>query len=255
MGSFTAFAYKEILDGVRSYRFLILFLGAFFFAVFDPVILKLTPIIMRSQTDVDISGLFELSRTASVENFFADLFEITTFITALSLMGIVAGEKKTKSLIIPYCSGANFSGVIIAKLAVHISFMFVVLAVSVPANYFYSGIIFGRDSFSFTLAMKAVLLFGFYFAFLISLITFLSSLFSKGIIAVFIVLPIVYILPFISGLLNISRFVPTFLVTRSFDYEVFSKADFPLTIICTVVYTVLLGAGTIQNLKRRELAR
>ena len=101
--------------------------------------------------------------------------------------------------------------------------------------------------------MKAVLTFSVYFAFIITLITFLSSFFSKGIIPAFISLFVIYLLPLLSTTLNFSRFTPMFLATKSAELKTLNETDFSVTIYFTLFYTLILAIGTIISLKQQEL--
>ena len=63
MQTFKAYFKKEVLEAVRTNKYIILFVGTIFWALLDPLLLKLLPIILESSLPVDMTSLLpELTR-------------------------------------------------------------------------------------------------------------------------------------------------------------------------------------------------
>ena len=89
MNSFKAHINKEIIEGIRTQRFLILAIGSLVFSILDPVILKLTPMILKSQAGgIDITSTSDLSQRAAIRGYMKNLFQISSLVIALNLMGV-----------------------------------------------------------------------------------------------------------------------------------------------------------------------
>lgn len=253
MNSFKSYVYKEFIEGVRSYRFLILSLGIFFFAIFDPVMLKLVPVIMKSQIPADLSGLFNFTAAAAVESFLGEIFEITSLVVALTLMGILAREREHRSLVIPYCTGARFPGLILAKIAVYSSLMVLVLIPSVFISRVYSAILFGGEQPPVNLLFKAALNLSIYLVYLVALTTCVSAFFKKGLPAAFVTLAVVYLMPAAAGLFKIKRWVPSFLATGSSSFLTLGTESFLPALLITAAVIVLLYGSSVLVMRGKEL--
>ncbi len=252
MKTFKAYIYSGIKEGLRTYRFLILFLGVFFFALMDPVMMKLLPEIMESQMQADMSALFSFDRNAAVESFISDIFEISTLVTALVLMGLAASEYGKKTLIIPRCSGASITGIAAAKITVYAVFFLPVSFVSVCTASFYASLLFGGEGPGALLLAGASLNIWIYFIFLVSLTFFISSLFRKRLPAGLTVLAVSYLLPAAASLFRFPEYVPSYLLTgiklSGTDWNIFVPAA-----IISISLAVLFYAAAVLRMRKKEI--
>src|SRR6056297_3147300 len=117
MNSFKAYFNKEILESIRKNRYLILGIGFVFWALLNPLMLKLMPYFIKGQVpDVLLEELSQISKLEAVQNYMGDVFSIGLLFTVFSLMGVLSDEVERKRLILPYARGVNVSGMVLAKL-------------------------------------------------------------------------------------------------------------------------------------------
>ena len=76
-----------MLEAVRSYKYLILFSGIVFWAIMNPLMIKLMPLLLKNYLPADLSVLFsEYTIDAAFIDFMGDVFEIGTLFIVFSLM-------------------------------------------------------------------------------------------------------------------------------------------------------------------------
>jgi ABC-2 type transport system permease protein len=254
MKTLRAYIVKEIIEGIRTYRFLIIGAIFLFFAIFDPVTIKLLPLILGSQMPgVDMSGMFSFSQTAAFEGFLGDLYEIGTLVVCLVLMGTVSKERETRSLVLPLTNGAGYAGILAAKVIVPAVFIGLVIFFAVPVAYFYSGILFPGVKAASLSILNAAFNCALYFTFLASLVTFASSLFKKGLPAGLCALAVAYGLPALTGLFKVTRFVPMYLALGSYKVSSLLTEDFLPAALSALGCIVLFYLGAYGVLRKVEI--
>lgn len=255
MNSFKAHFRKEIIEGIRTHRFLIIAIGILGFSILDPVILKLTPKILESQAGgLDISSMIELSQSAAIRSYMTHLFQISSLVVALNLMGIISNELKDKTLVLPYSLGSKLQETIIAKVIVYsISVMlFSVLGISIAS--YYSSILFEMNSLGLLEIIKAGFLYGLYFSFLTGLVTFFSSIFKKPILAGLLSLLIVYFMSPAAKFFDIVKYTPTYLLNEATTLSSSFSGELIVSFICTIGLIILLTIATIVRINRIEIS-
>jgi len=58
MKSYKAYFKKEIKESIRSHKYLILFIGIIFWALLDPLMLKLLPLMLRNYLQPELAAQF-----------------------------------------------------------------------------------------------------------------------------------------------------------------------------------------------------
>jgi ABC-2 type transport system permease protein len=248
--SFFAWMKKETLEGMRSYRFLILGATVLFFAVFDPVMIKLLPMIMKSQVGADFSDLVPATRDYAFGSFIGDLFEIGSLVVCLVLGGTVARERKERAFVIPFAKGADFSGIIAAKALVYAFFLLAVTVPSVFISYAYSGILFPGDRADLIPVLRAAVNCSLYFAYLVAVVTLASSLAPSGLAASLSSLVVAYGVPALGSLLKIESRLPSFLAIGAWNP---AGGKFPFPELSAVAAIVICLTGAVGAMKRAEL--
>src|SRR5450830_1412958 len=116
MGSFKAYFIKEIKESIRNHKYLILAVGFIFWALLDPLMLKLLPLLLKNYMPVDVSVLFStFTRDTAFQTFLKDIFQIGSLFIIFTLMGIISNEVYSKNLVFPYSRGLKPAGMVIAK--------------------------------------------------------------------------------------------------------------------------------------------
>lgn len=254
MKTFSAYFKKEILEAIRTNKYLILFIGSVFWALMAPLILKLLPLFLKS-LPIDLSAVFEdFNRDAAYLSFLGDFFEIGTIFFALTLMGLISNEVYYKRLVFPYSSGANTTGMVIAKY-IHYGLTFsVFILIGFLTNYFYTNRLFEGGILEIGMVIRSSFLYMVYYAFLLSLLIFLSSLFRKGIIAGITVIILGYTLSIFNQVTKIRAYLPNYLLFKAADIgNIFDSTLFP-TIIISVVLIVAFLFFSILRIKKLDIA-
>ena len=254
MKTFNAYLKKEILESVRTNKYLILFVGTIFWALMVPLMLKLMPLLFKS-LPIDLSAVFaDFNRDAAFMSFLGDFFEVGTLFFALTLMGIVSNEVYYKRLVFPYSSGADPTGMILAKY-IHYSLTFsIFILIAFLTNYFYTNRLFEGGILGIGIVIRSALLYILYYAVLLSLLIFLSSLFRRGLIAGITVIVLGYTLSIFNQITRIRAYLPNYLLFKAADIgNVFDSTLIP-TLIISMILIIVFIFFSIQRLKRIDIA-
>lgn len=254
MKTFNAYLKKEILESVRTNKYLILFVGTIFWALMVPLMLKLMPLLFKS-LPFDLSAVFaDFNRDAAFMSFLGDFFEVGTLFFALTLMGIVSNEVYYKRLVFPYSSGADPTGMILAKY-IHYSLTFsIFILIAFLTNYFYTNRLFEGGILGIGIVIRSALLYILYYAVLLSLLIFLSSLFRRGLIAGITVIVLGYTLSIFNQITRIRAYLPNYLLFKAADIgNVFDSTLIP-TLIISMILIIVFIFFSIQRLKRIDIA-
>lgn len=260
MKSFKAYFKKEILESVRGNKYLILFIGTVFWALLNPLMLKLLPLLMKNYlppdlSPPDLSAVFStFTRDTAFQSFLKDLFQIGTIIISLTLMGLISNEVSLKKLIFPYSRGVNPAGVVLAKYihyTVTISFF---ILIAFLTNYFYLNRLFTGGVLSIEIVLKSSLLYILYYSVLLSILLYLSSLFKRGLIAGITVLVLVYTLSIFNRFETIRAYLPNYLLFKAADTgHIFDNSLIP-TVIVSFCIIILLVFLSIRRMKKVDVA-
>lgn len=254
MKTFNAYFKKEILEATRTNKYLILFIGSVFWALMAPLILKLLPLLFKT-LPIDISAVFEdFNRDAAYLSFLGDFFEVGTLFFAFTLMGIISNEVYYRRLVFPYSSGANTTGMVLAKY-IHYGLTFsIFILIGFLTNYFYTDRLFEGGILEIGMVIRSALLYVVYYAFLLSFLIFLSSLFRRGIIAGITVIVLGYTLSIFNQIPRIRAYLPNYLLFKAADIS----NIFDSTLIPTIIISIVLIAAflffSILRIKRLDIA-
>ncbi len=254
MKTFNAYFKKEIIEAIRTNKYLILFIGSVFWALMAPLILKLLPLLLKS-LPVDISTVLEgFNRDAAYLSFLGDFFEVGTLFFAFTLMGIVSNEVYYRRLVFPYSSGADTTGMILAKY-IHYGLTFsVFIFIGFLLNYFYTIRLFEGGMLEIGIVIRSALLYIVYYAFLLSFLIFLSSLFRRGIIAGIMVIVFGYTLSIFNQVTSIRAYLPNYLLFKAGDIgNVFDSTLIPTVIISVALIAIFLFFS-ILRIKQIDIA-
>jgi ABC-2 type transport system permease protein len=249
---------KEMRFGARNSKFLILAAGFFFFALLDPVMIKIIlPLIIKSQfPDMSgdaLSGMFKISQTAAVQNYMNDIFEMGTLIVAFTLCGVIAQEIREKTLIFPVCSGHSFGGIIAGKFIVFGAALILLTTAALATDYVYAGMLMGFDSISWITIFRGGLLQGLYMVFVLSCLMAFGALLGRPIATGILTLIVAYGSFALGDLLNISRYMPGGLIKEAALLSNLPSPTLPVTVLITAVVIAALYGLTLVRLRNMEL--
>lgn len=251
---------KEIIEGIRTYRFLIIMAIFLFFALMNPILNKLVlPEVLKSQfngiSEDMLSQMIVTSQRDCVRGYLTDVFEIATIVVVLTLSAIIAGELKSKTFIFPICSRKDFATLVLAKLIVYGSFLMMATTISVTIDYAYSGVLFGQDLPGILPVVRSGLLQGLYYMFVLGLIMLAGSFAKKPMTAGLLALVPAYGTHILSSLLNVGNYTPAGLLSEAGLIAVKVSSEVMQPIIITIGLVVVMVVLTVLRLQALELAR
>lgn len=251
---------KDLLDGTRNYKFIVIFAVFLFFAMFDPIMTKyILPEIIKSQftgiTHEMIDEMIDMSQRGAIRTYMSDIYEIGILVIAFLLSGITAREIQDKTLVLPVCTGKRHGTILISKLIVYGSVTFIAAFVSMIINYYYSTILFDADLKSILPIIRSGLLQGLFFVFIIILVIFIGVLTRKTILTGFITLGLVYLAGFVGTTFAIEKYLPYGLFFEAQQLAAISTNDIYQTIVISIGMIIVLFLLSVIRLKSIDLTK
>ena len=255
MGSFKAYFIKEIRESIRNHKYLILAVGFIFWALLDPLMLKLLPLLLKNYMPADVSVLFStFTRDTAFQTFLKDLFQIGSLFIIFTLMGIISNEVYSKNLVFPYSRGLKPAGMVIAKYIHYLITISLFILIAFLTNYFYIIRLFSGGLLSISNVFKSSLLYILYYAVLLSFLLYLSSLFKRSIIPGIITLVFAYCLSILNQFKTIRSYFPNYLFLKAADIKnIFDSSLIP-TVIISFCIIILLVYLSILHMKKIDIA-
>ncbi len=255
MNSFKAYFKKEILEAARTSKYLILFIGPVFWALLNPLTLKLLPVILKNYLPVELITMFStFTRDSAFESFLGDLFQIGTLFIVLSLMGLFSNEIHVKKLVFPYSRGVNPSGIVFAKYIHYLVTISLFILIAFLTNYFYITRLFSGGILTITIVLKSSLLFIFYYWVLLSILIFFSSILKRGLIAGIIVLVLAFDMSILNQFETIRAYFPNYLIFKASDILNIFDNSLILTGIVSISIIILFISLSIRRMKKIDIA-
>ena len=254
MGSFKAYFIKEIKESIRNHKYLILAVGFIFWALLDPLMLKLLPLLLKNYMPVDVSVLFStFTRDTAFQTFLKDLFQIGSLFIIFTLMGIISNEVYSKNLVFPYSRGLKPAGMVIAKYIHYLITISLFILIAFLTNYFYIIRLFSGGLLSINIVFKSSLLYILYYAVLLSFLLYLSSLFKRSIIPGIITIVFAYSLSILNQFKTIRSYFPNYLFLKAADIKnIFDSTLIP-TVIISFCIIILLVYLSILHMKKIDI--
>jgi ABC-2 type transport system permease protein len=251
MGTFKAYFKKEMIESIRTYRYLILAVGILIFAIADPVMMKLLPLIMKNQTNgADLSALFVVNNEAVLQMYIKDSFQIGSMFVVFTMSSILSDEKNTQKFVFPYAKGASQAGIVLAKILHYCIFIFLMTIIGVCVSHYYTGILIKGAPVPFETVLFVGLMISAYYIFYSVVATFFSAIVGKGLAAGFITLGIAYLSVFANNIKSVNEFLPYMLINNANGMHI---VDCSKTIIACIVCSAILIFFTIRHMKKAEI--
>jgi len=255
MNSFKSYLKKEAIEALRTNKYLILSVGTVFWALLNPLMLKLLPIIMEKYIPAELSEIFSyFTRDTAFQNFLSDLFEMGTLFIAFSLMGLISSEVYGKKLAFPYSRGADPAGIVLAKYIHYAITISILILIAFLTNYFYINSLFSGGILSVEIVLKSALLYIFYYCTFLSILMFFSSIFRRSLIAGISSLVLGYSLSIFNQFKTIRVYFPNYLLYKAADILFVFDSSLIKTIIISFYLIILLIMLTIYRMKKIDIA-
>jgi ABC-2 type transport system permease protein len=253
MNSLKAYFWKETLEIVRTKRYLVFGVVFLFFAFLDPVMIKLLPEILKSTgSSVPVESLgFSVNLPSALGTYAKDMFQTITIVVALSLMGLTAGEKKDKTLVLPKLAGLDVKGAVISKLIVNGVLVILFTVMGFLLAFAYSSVIFPSQS---VVGLKEVflssLIFSIHFIYITALCIFFGTVKSSKVFAGIMTIVVSYAGALFGLIPNIKEYLPNFLIEAGSKFK--PDADVLKSIAVTFIIVIILIIISITNVKKSE---
>jgi ABC-2 type transport system permease protein len=252
MNSLKAYFWKETLEIVRTKRYIVFGVAFLFFAFLDPIMIKLLPEILKSQSSASLESLgFSSTLITAMGNYAKDMFQTITIVVALSLMGLTAGERKDKTLVLPKLAGLDVTGAIISKLIVNCFIVVLFTVVGFLIAFAYSSVIFPSQN---VVVLKNVflssLIFGVHFIFITSLCIFFGTIKSSKVFAGIMTIVVSYLFALFSMIPNIKEYLPNYLIETGSKFK--PESNSLKSIGVTFIIVVILNIISITNMKKSD---
>lgn len=178
MKGFVAFTKKEILEGLRTYRYLILITVFFLFGMMSPLLAKLMPDIFAG---IEMQGVQIIMPEPTVldaySQFFKNLTQMGILVLLLVFGGILSNELTKGTLINVLAKGLSRNTVILSKYVAAVLLWTLAYGMAAIVNYGYTAYLFSQSSVNnLGFSMLCLWLFG---CFILALIL-LSSTIASG---------------------------------------------------------------------------
>lgn len=256
MKTLLAFLKKEILEQIRFGRILII--GALFLllGIMNPLIAKITPWLLEMFSDsLEGSGIIvkEVNITAmdSWVQFFKNI-PIGLIAFVLLQSSIFTKEYSSGTLVLSLTKGLERFKVVIAKAIVLITLWTIGYWMCYAITYFYNSY-FWDNSIAQNLFVS-VLYWWVFGVFVISLITFFSTL-SKTNTSVLLGIGGVVLLSYIISLIpKLSKYLPTFLMDgTSLIYGLKDGKDYIFSLFITIILSLICIMVSIPIFNKKQL--
>ncbi|MDF2880391.1 MAG: hypothetical protein K0R54_948 [Clostridiaceae bacterium] len=250
MATFRAYVKKELIESIRQYKFLIIAIGIILFAVFDPVMLKLLPLILKSQSNLDLSSIIIINKNYCFQNYIKDLFQIGLMFIIFTSCTSLSEEISSQKLVFPYAKGASPASIVLAKFINFAAPITLFTIIGILLNYYYVGILYSGESVSLSILLKSSILICVFYIFNLSLVLFLSSITKRGLSGGIITLVFSYVSAVIYKLPFLLKFLPYNLIAAASSFKI---ENIGFTIIITLTYTVMFLYLTIIRMNKIEV--
>lgn len=250
MNTFKAYIKKEILESLRQYKYLIIALGIIIFAISSPIMLKLMPLILKSQPGIEMNADQFMNIQYCLQSFISSLYQISIMFIVFTVCTSIGEEISLQKLVFPYSKGASPLFIVICKFLNYSIPVLLVTTAGIFINHYYASILFSSSDVSTSKLFTVSLLISLYFIFNISLVLFFSSLIKKSLPAGMITLVIGYASAAIIKIPQLAKFLPYKLIS---DSSALTFKDTSLTIFFTAALTVVFLIATVYRMNHLEV--
>lgn len=249
---------KEILEFSRNYKWIWVPITFILLGVMDPMTTYYMPQIIDSVGGLPEGAVIDIPTPSANEVFIMSLGEYQTIgilVIALSLMGMIAGERKSGVAQLILVKPVSYISYITSKWASAIILVSISLFLGLLASWYYTGVLF--DFIPFDHFIKSYGMFGLWLALVVTLVIFYSAVFKNPGVAGTVALATIFIFSLIgSSFSHIMEWSPTQLLPYA-SHVIVSGTIQEYTwsaIGITIILIILFLAASVITIKRKELA-
>lgn len=168
---------KEMIENWRSFKWIWLPLVITLLAIMDPITTYYMPVILEATGGLPEGAVLDIPMPSPPEAMFMSLSQLGTLgliVIVLSVMGTIAGERKSGVLELTLVKPVSYMNYILAKWSAYLLITSVALFISIGMSWYYTSILFGSIPFSYILL--TILFFSIWHALVIAIVIFYSSI-------------------------------------------------------------------------------
>lgn len=144
-GATVAFARKEALEILRTWRVIVLPAILLLFAITSPLLARFTPEIITSLVGDQLSGLKLPTPTAytAYSQWIKNVSQIGLFAIVIIYGGVISSERRTGTAVLVLTKPLSRVAFVVAKFAVHLVYLAVAVTVATLVTWLITAIAFG----------------------------------------------------------------------------------------------------------------
>ncbi|MFZ7133248.1 MAG: ABC transporter permease [Eubacteriales bacterium] len=253
MKSIITFTMKEIVESVKTFKFIIIGFVFVFFGVSSPIMAKYLPQIIGT-FDANLAGVIpEPQIMDAYAQFFKNIGQIAFIIMIIIFSGIVAQEKNKGTLVMILSKKINRSIIIISKFAASaIIFSMCYLLAGIICWIYGSYLFPGEELHHIILAMGSMWLFG---MLTVSISIFFSTLLKNSSMAAMGSFVTWILITLIGSIPKISAYAPTVFSSKNLlmIQGMIELKDLIIPVIIVLIMIMGLLLISIYNFQRQEI--
>ena len=258
MNGFVLFFKKEVAELLKTVKGIVFAAVFFIVAVISPVIVKLTPeIIKMADLGEEFEALMaiipEADSTASYAQFYENFNTIGLLAVIIVFAGVVSNEKSKNTAAYILTKNISRTQFIFSKFFASVVFVFVSLVLSMGTQMIYTSVLFSDGLIKLP---DAAVYFAFLFIYLVFILTFVlfSSVISKNVTsATFFAFLIFIILNIIASIPKIGKYMPPSINNFGILTGAVKIGDLTASIIITVLFSAAFLILSAEIFKKQEL--
>jgi len=245
---------KELREIMRTKNGMILGITLLFFAIADPVILKMTPMLLKEFSGVDMSEFIVLSHKAAVVNFYGDVYQIFTIVFVLILSNNWIKEVKEQTFVIPVLKGASIDKLFLSKVIAYSMVLSTLLIMGFGLNYYYAGVIFGFE-LELGLVVYMAILLSLFYGWCTMFILFISTFIRNQVIVALISLMTLFVGPFLFSLIKLTEITPFTLIDHASTLTYIPSDQIIVSGLSIIALTFAMYYAGVTIVKRKEIVK
>lgn len=258
MSQFFVLLKKELLESRRNFKWIWMPIVFILFGITEPLTAYYMPDILDAVGNLPEGAVIEIPPPTSEEVLLSTIGQYSmmgVLVIVLAFMGTVAGERKNGSASLVLVKPVSHQSYILSKWLSALILVWVSYALGMLSSWYYINLLFENIPSEYFL--QALVTYGFWLSFIVTLTIFFSSLTASPGLAAFSAIALSIFLSFLSSVFsNQLAWSPSRLSTYTSEVLMEGNWSFDLSmaLITTVMVIILLMAGSSRIFKNSELS-
>jgi ABC-2 type transport system permease protein len=258
MTQFGVLLRKELLESRRNFKWVWMPIVFILFGITEPLTAYYMPDILDAVGNLPEGAVIEIPPPTSEEVLLSTIGQYSmmgVLVIVLGFMGTVAGERKNGSASLVLVKPVSYNSYILSKWTAAMILVWFSYVLGMLSSWYYINILFENISAEYFL--KALVTYGFWLSFVVTLTIFFSSITSSPGFAAFSAIAVSIFLSFLSGTFsNQLEWFPSRLSSYTADILIEGSwsNDLTMTLLATVAVIIILLTASPGIFKKAELS-